>query len=244
VGIECFYLYDNNSTDGIHQVLCSYLTLGLVNYTFWPGRGVQLPVYQYALHALRQISFWVAFLDCDEFMVPITTKSVSAFLRPFEGDGGLTISWLVYSSGGQVNRTKGLVIERFRDFTPPSFLWNHIVKSIVNPRLAVKMACHEASFIPGHESRDTAGHLNLRWVPWERRIPHHENMRINHYWTKSYEEFLNKIARGRGPVSIMRNQNEWLPLSRPFGRNDTIMEPYAVSVKKNLLLRSTCDGKS
>jgi hypothetical protein len=69
-------------------------------------------------------------------------------------------------------------------------------------------------------------------------------MRINHYWTKSYEEFMGKIARGRAAVSALRNINEWLPLSRPFGRNDTVMEPYAAYIKKNLMVRFTCHGKS
>jgi hypothetical protein len=98
VGIEYFYLDGNNSTDGTRQVLCSYLMPGLVNYIVWPDREVQLSVYQFALRALRPISFWVAFIDCDECLVPIATKSVSILLRSFEGDGGLTISWLVYGS--------------------------------------------------------------------------------------------------------------------------------------------------
>jgi hypothetical protein len=65
-------------------------------------------------------------------------------------------------------------------------------------------------------------------------------MRINHYWTKSYEEFLAKVARGRAATSTKRNLHEWLPLSQPFGRNDTVMERYASSVKKNLLGRLAC----
>jgi hypothetical protein len=143
-----------------------------------------------------------------------------------------------------MNLTTGLVIERFRDFTPPSFFWNHIVKSIVNPRLAVRMACHEVSFIPDHQSPDTAGNLNRGWVSCERRRVHHDKMSINHDWTKSFEEFLTKIARGCGPVNTVRNQNEWLPLPRPFRRNDTIMERYVPSVKKNLMLRLTCHRNS
>jgi hypothetical protein len=67
---------------------------------------------------------------------------------------------------------------------------------------------------------------------------------MNHYWTKSYEEFLGKVARGRGTVSIMRNRNERVPLSRPFGMNDTLMEPYVAYVKKNLMICFGCYGRS
>jgi hypothetical protein len=68
----------------------------------------------------------------------------------------------------------------------------------VNPRLAIRMACHEASFLVNHMSRDTSGHPNLQWVAWAKRVPRHGKMHINHYWTKPYEKFLLKVYRGRG----------------------------------------------
>jgi hypothetical protein len=55
VGIERVYLYDNNSTDEIRCVLCSYLMLDLVNYSVWPGRVVQLQAYQFVSGALRPL---------------------------------------------------------------------------------------------------------------------------------------------------------------------------------------------
>jgi hypothetical protein len=238
VGIERFFLYDHNSTDDLFRVLWPYCLVGIVNYTWWPGITAQFQCYHYALISMRQGASWVAFIDVDEFIVPVTSGTVSDFLREFDGYGGVTVSWLVYGSGGQLNRTHGLVIERFQDYAPIDFPWNGIVKSIVNPRLTLSIDCHEARFLRGYHSCDTYRNLNLGWVPWEKRRRFHDRMRVNHYFTKSYEEFLMKIRRGKADRTDIRTPGEWRPFAAPFGNRDRIMDPHILAVRKCLMLRS------
>jgi hypothetical protein len=237
VGVECFFLYDNNSTDGLPCVLWPYRLSGIVNYMWWPGIAVQLACYQYALNSLRQVALWVAFIDVDEFIVPVTSNTVCDFLKQFDGCGGVTLSWLVYGSGGQLNHTGGMVIERFQDYAPPEFRWNGIVKSIVNPRLTLTMSYHEANYVHGYQSCDTDHHLNSGWVPWENRRRLHDRMRINHYFAKSYQEFLQKIKRGRADRTDVRTSDEWQPFATPFGNRDGLMNRHILVVKNSLILR-------
>jgi hypothetical protein len=135
VGVEKFFLFDNDSDDGPESVLCPYIRDGLVNYTKWSGKAQQLPVYNFALLKLRPVAFWVAFVDIDEFIIPVSRPTVSELLREFKNFSSITVYWMVYGSGGQLNKTEGLVTERFVD---------HLVKSIVNPRYSSRMEVHEA----------------------------------------------------------------------------------------------------
>jgi hypothetical protein len=242
VGVDKFFLYDNGSNDGPGSALCPYIRDGVVNLTRWLGRAQQLPVYNFALRELQTQSFWIAFLDIDEFLVPGTESTVSRMLRPFEDAAGLTIYWVVFGSGGQLNKTAGLVIERFTDHVPMNHPWNHLVKSIVNPRFAHHMEAHEAYYEPrlGRFSCDCNGTFFPGWVDWLDRRPVHSCLRINHYWTKSFEEWLGKWARGRAPTNLTRNVNHYREFGKWFGYNDTMIDRYVPNVKRGLALRQPC----
>jgi hypothetical protein len=92
VGVEKFWLADNDSDDNLTAVLDPYIRLGIVNLTSWPGIGQQVPFYQFALDPLRSSSYWVAVMDIDEFLVPVAGRSVPAILHNFEGSPGITVN--------------------------------------------------------------------------------------------------------------------------------------------------------
>jgi hypothetical protein len=81
----------------------------------------------------------MAFIDADEFLLPIPPTRVPAFLRAHERAAGITVSWLTYSHSNQTKRTKGLVIKRFPAHTR-THRENHWVKLILRPPLVVKLA--------------------------------------------------------------------------------------------------------
>jgi len=45
VGVEKFYIYDNESSDCTKDILQPYIDKGVVEYTYFPGSGVQLNAY-------------------------------------------------------------------------------------------------------------------------------------------------------------------------------------------------------
>jgi hypothetical protein len=238
VGIEKFFLYDNDSDDGPISILCPYIQSGLVNYTLWPGLVQQLPVYAFAIAHLRPISFWVAFIDVDEFLVPVWHSTIPPILRHFDDSAGLEMYTVVFGSGGQLNHTSGLVIERFVDHVPLKNEWSHIVKSIVNPRVVQKMGVHEAVYHgPGMFARDCRGSLLTEWLPWHHRTAMHDCIRVNHYWTKSFEEWCIKRQRGRAAGTVQREMNEYSYFGNWFGNNNTLMDRYIGDVKKRLAKR-------
>ena len=194
-GVEKFYIYDNESTDGTKELLEPFVRSGLVEYRYWPGRRRQLPAYDDCLERHRLSARWIAFIDLDEFIVPVKDGSIPEFLRRFEGVPVVEINWLIYGSGGAKSKTAGTVMQRFKRHSVPSHYLNRHVKSIVDPRRVYGMiGCHEAARISGHAADSHGERIRKNFRD---REPLQDVIRINHYAVKSYEEFLGKQARGR-----------------------------------------------
>ncbi len=194
-GVEKFYIYDNGSTDDTKSVLAPYIDKGVVDYTYWPGHRRQLAAYDDCLERNRFASRWMAFIDLDEFIVPVRDASIPEFLTGMEDFAAVEINWLVYGSGGMKTRTPGTVMERFKCHSLPNHYLNRHVKSIVNPhRVFTMIGCHEAAKISGYIA-DSHGQPVKR--NFRDREPQQDIIRINHYAVKSYEEFVEKQARGR-----------------------------------------------
>ena len=195
MGVEKFYIYDNESTDETQEVLTPYIKSGIVDYTFFPGHKKQLAAYDDCFKHHRFEARWIAFIDLDEFIVPIQTKTIPEFLNRFEAFPAVEINWLIYGSGGAKTKTPGTMMERFKFHSIPDHILNRHVKSIVNPRRVFTLiGCHEAARVSGYA---VDSHGNLIKKHFRERIPQQDIIRINHYAVRSYEEFLEKQARGR-----------------------------------------------
>ena len=99
-GVEKFYIYDNESTDCTKEVLAPYIESGIVDYTFFPGHRRQLAAYDDCLDRHRTDARWIAFIDLDEFIVPVQDRTIPEFLNRFEDFPAVVINWLLYGSGG------------------------------------------------------------------------------------------------------------------------------------------------
>jgi hypothetical protein len=203
LGVEKFYIYDNESTDNTKEILTPHIESGLVDYTFFPGKKQQLPAYDDCLDKHRLDARWIAVIDLDEFIVPIKDQTIPEFLKRFEHFSAVEINWLCYGSGGVKEKTDGNVMERFKHHSFPNHKLNTHVKSIVDPRRVFNMiGCHEAARISGY-TVDSYGEKITN--NFRNRQPQQDVIRINHYAVKSYEEFLKKKARGRARTLKVRD---------------------------------------
>jgi hypothetical protein len=216
LGVEKFFIYDNESTDNILEVLQPYINSGLVEYHFIAGRRKQAAAYDDCLARHRYDSRWMAFIDLDEFIVPVKHQTIPEFLKDYEAFASVEINWLCYGSGGAKTRTPGKVMERFRMHSHPECELNRHVKSIVNPRSALNfISSHHPTILSG-TTVDTNGQRVRRF--FSRREPLHDIIRINHYAVKSYDEFLEKRARGRGMSMDQRGMDYF----SKFDRNELV----------------------
>lgn len=206
-GVEKFYIYDNESTDCTNEELAPYIDSGLVECVYFPGYKKQLAAYDDCLKKHRFDARWIAFIDLDEFIVPVKDKSISAFLRRFEDFSVVEVNWLIYGSGGAKTKEPGTMMERFRYHSVPNHYLNRHVKSIVNPRRVFNLiGCHEASRISGYAADSHGFPIKTHF---REREPQQDVIRINHYAVRSYEEFLEKQTRGRAAGRTREVKSEY-----------------------------------
>lgn len=214
LGVEKFYIYDNESADDTKAILAPYMESGLVEYVFFPGKKQQLLAYDDCLNKHRLDARWIAIIDLDEFIVPVKDKTIPEFLKRFENFSTVEINWLIYGSGGIKEKQPGKIMDRFKYHSQPDHKLNRYVKSIIDPRRVFSViGCHEAARIFGRAA-DSHG------VPVKKsfrdREPQQDVIRINHYAVKSYEEFLEKRSRGRARTEKQRNMEYF----RAYDLND------------------------
>jgi hypothetical protein len=232
VGIEKFFLYDNNSTDECRQVLAPYVSEGIVTvYDFpIPPPTAQYQAYNACLKTYRRHARWIAFIDIDEFLYPREDDSLPNVLCRYEQFPAVAVNWLMFSTSSHIAKPEGLVIE---NYTRCQVGGNKHVRLIVDPLKTERIvSAHEAIFSDGQHAvneRKTEVHGPFSLPPSV------DCLRINHYWTKSVEEFFShKLARGDVTgLTELRNLEGLINAEKLYnsGKDDAIQR-FAGSIKQ------------
>lgn len=232
LGVDKFHIYDNESTDNTREILKPYIESDLVEYTYFPGKKMQLKAYANCVRKHKRHTKYMGFFDIDEFIVPIKHKTIPDYLQSLGTFSGVQINWVVYGSSGAKKREKGFVIERFKDHSLPDHKLNHHIKVIVNPRLILRFFSAHRPVIFG-KYIDSDGNMTKERF-WD-RTPISNQICVNHYAIKSYEEFLEKRSRGRARFDRKRSLDYFDNYDLNDVKNDSIMDEYIVELKKRIL---------
>lgn len=81
LGFSKFYIYDNDSTDNIEDVLGPYIDDEIVIFQKVHGTGKQLCVYEDAVQKSKHQVRWLAIIDADEFIQNLTDKPLLSILE-------------------------------------------------------------------------------------------------------------------------------------------------------------------
>jgi Glycosyltransferase family 92 len=206
LGVNHIFLYDNDSTDDTARVLAPYIAEGCVTITPWRNFSELLHP-QYAAYAHAMVNHvidyrWAAFIDVDEFMFPVEGDSLEKTLAELDHQPAVSMPWVNFGPSGHRTKPDGLVIANYteRAMFPPQnnqySLLRH--KNVLDPRQVVGVNTHVFNLrgrgkvlindcgqeYPNHQSRDV-------------RYATSQKLRLNHYFTRSYEEIEEKIAKGR-----------------------------------------------
>lgn len=202
VGVDHFYLYNNNSTDEYLEVLQPYISEGTVTLIDWKQDQAQFAAYRDCISKHGSEARWIGFIDIDEFVIPIKHESIGDFLSNFEKFPAVKLYWQVFGTSGKVNRSsEGLVTE---DFTVCWRKLDEVGKCFYNtsfafdPDAGVNRGFH-------HSFWGQVAHVNIPPVNCFGRFsfrgiesfPNRDvPIQINHYFTKSYCEYYEKASRG------------------------------------------------
>ncbi len=204
IGIERIYLYNNNSTDNYYEVLKPYIDEGLVVLRNMPGKERQMDAYNDCLMRYKYESKYIGVIDIDEFIFDKENNSLNKIEEVFNKDssiGGVQINWTIFGSSHLEKYENEPVTKRFIYSSNKDFDMNRHTKSFVNPR---KTLCflnpHYAMYIDGFYPVN----LNGTKVEGAMNDDINDEVRINHYFCKSKEEFMLKIKRGTADGNPIR----------------------------------------
>ncbi len=195
MGVDRFYVYDNESRVSLRESLKDYVERGWVVVLDIPGKAMQLFAYVHCLQTFGENTFWLGFIDTDEFLVPKTTLDLKEFLKGYEQYGGLAVSSLFFGTNGHQTRPMEGQISAYTRRTHSTFKENELVKSIVQPKFAL-MPNSPHDFIY-KESAWCVNERSLR-VDYQRFPNYTELIQLNHYYCRSKSELEQKLNRGRG----------------------------------------------
>lgn len=200
VGVEHFYIYDNGSTDGMADILAPYVEKGTVTYRYFPGVARQIPAYNDALRTYGRQSRYIAFIDTDEFLFPVVPGTtlpqlVREILALDSHAGGIAVNWRMFGSSHLEKKPEGGVLKNFLWRAAEDGRGNDCVKCIVDPRkVAFFNHVHYPIYCLGWYSIDENG---VKTEGWSHPMGKLNKIRINHYFTKSKEEWIRRRSLGR-----------------------------------------------
>ena len=212
VGVEHFYIYDNNNTPDTTREVCAEFG-NKVDLFFWPGFKQQFPAMGHCLNTFRNQSRWISFQDVDEFLVPLNDQKLTEFLVPYEPHPALCVHWRFFGTSGNLKYSPEPVVERF---TKCAKEIDRHIKAIVNP-------LRTTSLVTVHKWRHLGGeavdeHFNI--VPELESRPEPATadlIQMNHYVCKSIEECMERRSRPRADTGEMREFGSFI---EAHDRND------------------------
>lgn len=194
LGVEHFIIYDNGSADATVEVLAPFVNAGLVTLVHWPLFPGQIDAYQHAVATFGPRCDWMGFLDIDEFVSLPRGMTLPTFLADFPPEAEeVVLFWRMFGHSGHCARPAGLVTRNFVQCDPN--LWQ-IAKCFVRPERVRTMFVHHAETIDRRSVDEKSRPIPQVWMH-ERGAVTGDIAVVNHYFTRSYEDYAAKIARGQ-----------------------------------------------
>jgi hypothetical protein len=235
MGVNVIYIYDNDSIDNLFVILEKYINKGIVVYKKFPGKGVQEKAYLDAILVSQNTVDWLICIDIDEFIQPLGRMSISNWLNAMPDNvSQVELGWMLFGSSGFLTKPKGMVIENYLYHATDNFITDY--KPIVRPKKVFDMEFPHQFMVAGRtvdENIKTLISYPFNYIGAE---PSSKNkFRVNHYYSKSLEEFNKKALRG--DASVPDRKPRGIKEFEEHDRNevfDNSMLKYVNNIKRKL----------
>ena len=183
MGVDHFYLIDNDSTDNSRKVLEPYEKQGIVSIFFLPKRHKQQEHYRYVYDkAIRKNSVWVIVADVDEFWY-VKGSTIKKQLNCFGQYHVIHSQWRMFGSDGLKEQPEDIRVTHRHPSLNPNTKCIFQTKPIHSKQITL------------HTIKDEPNQIDASDV-----------FRLNHYPIQSWEYFQ-KVKMGRGDATSSKVDN-------------------------------------
>lgn len=206
IGVDHFYLYDNNSTDDYREVVKPYIDKGIVTLIDWPYQQSQVKCYKHCLEEYCNETKWIGYIDADEFVCPKYAATIKEWLSQYGRFPAVVIDWLQFGTNGLIDHDYGKgVMEQY--FSCWENFW--MGKSFVNTRYSISnwhtQYFHHHSYVyynilgirfsmPAVNQWGFISPMGHAWGGGKNRVAN-STIQINHYYTKAWNVYKEKMQR-------------------------------------------------
>ena len=197
IGFARILVYDHGSVDSMPSTLDRIAAVDrrLKRVPWQVAEGSpQVSAYN---HGLAHVTTpWIAFLDLDEFLVPHADGSLPAYLARVPDDVAcIHINWRGFGSGGRETDDYALVTRTFTRCARPSWDNNCHFKTLARTALTSKVLVHDVDVRSGRSVLSDFQEAEVL-VRGQSKRSNHKAIQINHYQSKTYVEFEQRMLRG------------------------------------------------
>ena len=206
LGFDKIIIFDNNdlNDEKLEDVLKEYIKSKFIEIIDIRGFiSVQLPVFNFCYQKYNKLYDWIAFFDFDEYLYINNFKNIKNYIyhKRFENCQTILFNWLFYDDNDLEYYDNRKMLERFNR----SKLKSSKVKSMI--RGGIENLIIPTSHISGININYFCDSYGMRVFPinYYRIMFNNKNhIFIKHFYTKTTEEFCNKIKKG--DVQFHKNQ--------------------------------------
>lgn len=193
------FIYDNGAKENVSDVTSSLPDpdqLKITVISFKDGyEHIQEEAYNHFLDNCGKKTVWCAFIDSDEFISVDCNKTICEILSEKDRYNEIRMYWVEYGADGRIKYDSRPVQKRFRIPAKGADTRIRMYKSFIKTEKAERIISHFPAFDP----KDRLCYNDDRM----------ELFHIDHYYTKSFEEWKEKMARGSSNPRCLKNFNEF-----------------------------------
>lgn len=213
IGYEHFYIYDNESEIPVYEYLknIDFKYIDKITIIPWKTTGwIQNDAYNDFIARFGMETKWFSAMDPDEYVViKDKTKSLKEFLNENNIYSSITCIWKHFNANGQEHKESGTDMERFVQEVD----WDRMKGGKKFARSANVSGF--TSYIPTISEKYPYLELDI-----DNKIST-DFFQLNHYYTRSYDEFVSKIKRGSSNPNFRRKYSEFFELNPEMKYLDT-----------------------
>lgn len=214
IGVEHFYIYDNESAVPVKDYLesinfkhldkCTIIDFPTTEWSQQDSHNQFLNDYG------KKETKWFIGIDPDEYvLIKDKSKSLIEFLNENSDYTAIKCIWKHYNANGHEKKTNEPDMVRFTQETD----WNDY-------KHGGKMFA-QSNRISGFGSYVPLRRMESKIAEFENKELTVDFMQLNHYYTRSYDEWVEKIKRGSSNPTFFRKYSEFFELNPDMKYLDT-----------------------
>ena len=204
LGFDAIYLFEDKGSDSHESIVAEYSNVVLRRYEdddkvklilrHQENSQKQTDLYNWFGDTYCNVFDWVAFIDIDEFITFADNYNLERLCKEFSKHSAVLLNWRMMGASGHIKRPSCGVVEAYTQEEPPvemdkMYFW--------------KSFCNLSKWRGIQKVHDAVGAVNTNhnedsseWC--------YDKVWINHYFTKSWEDWCYRIFERGGTLKAHR----------------------------------------